>query len=143
MGELRWSFFFIASIKKKKSEGKFICHSSSFSIFPLSSRKDRKDKHHPIFPHQNKGLINYVFCRNWPVRNPAGTRQDSSRLVNKQVAVTLLYFTLELSVKISFLHKIFIYFFYFFVKFLSKNFCPCNLGSKYYTYCTLIPSTAT
>ena len=31
-----------------------------------------------------KGFINYVFCRNWAVRNPAGTRLDSS-LVNKQV----------------------------------------------------------
>ena len=31
-----------------------------------------------------KGFITYVFCRNWAVRNPAGTRLDSS-LVNKQV----------------------------------------------------------
>ena len=38
----------------------------------------------PNFPHQNKGFINYVFCRNWAVRNPAATRLDSS-LVNKQV----------------------------------------------------------
>ena len=27
--------------------------------------------------HHNKGFINYVFCRNWAVRNPAGTRLDS------------------------------------------------------------------
>ena len=38
----------------------------------------------PNFPHQNKGFINYVFCRNWAVRNLAGTRLDSS-LVTKQV----------------------------------------------------------
>ena len=36
--------------------------------------------------HQNKGFINYIFCRNWGVRNPAGTRLDTSSLVNKQVA---------------------------------------------------------
>ena len=40
----------------------------------------------PQFSHQNTGFINYVFCRNWAVRNPAGTRLDSS-LVNKQVVV--------------------------------------------------------
>ena len=38
----------------------------------------------PQFSHHNKGFINYVFCRNWAVRNPAGTRLDSS-LVTKQV----------------------------------------------------------
>ena len=37
-----------------------------------------------LFSHQNKGFINDVFCRNWAVRNPAGTRLDSSSLVNKQ-----------------------------------------------------------
>ena len=40
----------------------------------------------PQFSHHNKGFINYVFCRNWAVRNPAGTTLDSS-LVNKQVVV--------------------------------------------------------
>ena len=39
----------------------------------------------PQFSHHNKCFINYVFCRNWAVRNPAVTRLDSS-LVNKQVA---------------------------------------------------------
>ena len=39
----------------------------------------------PYFSHTNKGFINYIFCRNWAVRNPAGTRLDSSSLVNKQV----------------------------------------------------------
>ena len=28
------------------------------------------------YNHDNKGFINYVFCRKWAVRNPAGTRQD-------------------------------------------------------------------
>ena len=44
----------------------------------------------PQFSHHNKGFINYVFCRNWAVRNPAGTRLDSS-LVKKQVDPPLLH----------------------------------------------------
>ena len=35
------------------------------------------EKHKPIFSHHNKGFINYSFCRNRAVRNPAGTRLDS------------------------------------------------------------------
>ena len=46
------------------------------------------------FSHHNKGFINYVFCRNWAVRNPAGTRLDSS-LVNKQVVHSLSQTLLE------------------------------------------------
>ena len=42
----------------------------------------------PQFSHYNKGFIIYIFCRNWVVRNPAGTRLDSS-LVNKQVGYRL------------------------------------------------------
>ena len=76
-------FLFIASMEKKKSKDKSICHPSSFSILLLSSRKAVKEA--PAnFPQINKVFINYVFCRNWAVRNPAGTRLDSS-LVNKQV----------------------------------------------------------
>ena len=37
---------------------------------------------------------NYVFFRNWAVRNPAGTRLDSS-LVNKQVAMFRAFFVLK------------------------------------------------
>ena len=62
-------FLFIASMKKKKSEDKSICHPSSFSILPLSSRKAVKEA--PAKFPQKKGFINYVFCRNWAVRNPA------------------------------------------------------------------------
>ena len=29
------------------------------------------------FTNNNKGFINYVFCRNWAVRNSGGTRLDS------------------------------------------------------------------
>ena len=35
--------------------------------------------------HSKQGFINNVFCRNWAVRYPAGTRLGSSSLVNKQV----------------------------------------------------------
>ena len=80
-------FLFILSMGKKKSEDNSICHSSSFPILPLSSRKAVKRSTNQ-FPPKTKGFINYVFCRNWAVRNPAGTRLDSSSLVNKQVVCT-------------------------------------------------------
>ena len=77
-------FLFIASMEKNKSEDKSIRHPSSFSILPLSSRKAVKEA--PAnFRQKKRGFINYVFRRNWAVRNPAGTRLDSSSLVNKQV----------------------------------------------------------
>ena len=39
------------------------------------------------FPQEKyKGFIDYIFCRNWSVRKPAGTMVDSSILVNKLVA---------------------------------------------------------
>ena len=31
----------------------------------------------PEYGHHNKGFINYNFCRNWVIRNPAWTRLDS------------------------------------------------------------------
>ena len=61
-------FLFIALMEKKKSD-KSICH--------LFSRKAVKRSTIQLFPHQNKGFINFVFCRNWAVRNPVGTRLDS------------------------------------------------------------------
>ena len=53
---------------------------SSF-FFSIVEAKNRKST--LVLP-SNKGFINYVFWRNWAVRNPAGTRLDSS-LVNKQL----------------------------------------------------------
>ena len=73
-------------MEKKKCEDKSICQPSSFSIHPLSSRKAVKEAPANL-PQKNKGFINYVFCRNWAIRNPAVTRLDSSSLVNKQVAI--------------------------------------------------------
>ena len=83
-------FLFIASIEKKKNEDKSICHPSSFSIIPLSTRNAVKEAPVNSPPtKKNKGFINYVFFRNWAVRNPAGTKLDSSSLVNKQVVFYL------------------------------------------------------
>ena len=45
--------------------------------------------HYQIFPRKNKGFNNYVFCRNWAVRNHAETRLDSSSLVKKQNKLSL------------------------------------------------------
>ena len=85
-------FLFIALMEKKKSEDKSIRHPSRFSILPLSSRRAVKEAL-ANFPQKNKGFINYVFCRNWDVRNSSGTRLDSSSLANKQVAfLTTLYY---------------------------------------------------
>ena len=75
--------FFASTTEKRKSEDKSISHPSCIPILPLSSRKAVKSSTNS--PHPNKGFINDVFCRNWAVRNPAGTRPDSSSLVNKQV----------------------------------------------------------
>ena len=76
-------FLFIVSMEKT-SEDKSIRHPVSFSILPLFSRKVVREA--PVnFPQKKKVLINYVFCRNWAVRNPAVTRLDSSSLVKKQV----------------------------------------------------------
>ena len=47
----------------------------------LPCKKCRETQH--MLSDHDKGFINYVFCINWAVRNPAG---DSS-LVNKQVAL--------------------------------------------------------
>ena len=76
-------FLLIASMKKKTSENNSICHSSSFSLLSLSSRKAVKEA--PANFSLIKGFISYVVCRNWAVRKHAGTRLDYSSLVNKQV----------------------------------------------------------
>ena len=81
-------FLFIASMEEKKREDKSVYHPSRFLILPLSSRKVVKEA--PAnFPEENKGFINNIFCRNWAVRNPSGTRLNSSSLVNKQVDLSL------------------------------------------------------
>ena len=65
-------------------------HSTSFQVslhihFPQGTIWSKASAN---LPHQNKSFTNYVSCRNWAVRKPAGTRLDSS-LVNKQVVHSL------------------------------------------------------
>ena len=80
-GRTKMDFLFMASMEKKKS------HPSSFPMLHLSSRKAQKRSISKSPPPKKKikGFINYVYCRNCAVRNPAGTRLDSCSLVNKQV----------------------------------------------------------
>ena len=83
-------FLFIDSTEKTKIEDKSIRHPSSLPILSLSSSRAVKRSTSQV-SHQIKGFINYVFCRNWVVRYPAGTRLDSSSLVNKQVVIGSVY----------------------------------------------------
>ena len=84
MGELNMEFLFIASMKKRKVKASPFVILLAFQYFPIPPGRQEREAP-PNFPKKNKGFINYVFCRNWAVRNPAGTRLDSSSLVNKQV----------------------------------------------------------
>ena len=43
--------------------------------FPFLHTNNAEKSH--LNPHHNKSFINYCFCRNWAVRNPAGTSLDS------------------------------------------------------------------
>ena len=88
MGELRWTFsYLLQQWRKIKVQISPLVILLVFQYFPFPGRQQRAAQ--PNSPHQNKGFINYVFCRNWAVRNPAGTRLDSSSLVNKQVEQSL------------------------------------------------------
>ena len=89
MGELSCSFSWLLQCRKRKVKTSLFVIILAFqaSIF---LKESSKEKHHPISPQKNKGFIN-VFCRKWAVRNPAGTRLDSSSLVNKQVVHSALY----------------------------------------------------
>ena len=76
-------FFSVAFNVEKKSGDKTILHHSKL-LYTLPPPGKQWSEPSPNSPPQNKGFINHVFCRNWAVRKPAGTRLDSS-LVNKQV----------------------------------------------------------
>ena len=82
MGETGWCFTPLLSWRKGNDE-EWTCLHCSFPHWMQCREMP------PQFSHHNKGFINYVFCRNWAVRNPAGTRLDSS-LVNKQVEYSLV-----------------------------------------------------
>ena len=80
-------FLFIAFMEERKKLSQSIRHSSSFSILPLFLQEGSKRSTRQFSTKKNNDFINYVLCRNWAVRNPAGTRLYSSSLVNKQVGV--------------------------------------------------------
>ena len=76
MGELRWSLSALPQWRKRKVERSQFFILSASRYFPFPSGKHWIEAL-PNSPYQNKGFLNYVFCRNWAVRNPAGTRLDS------------------------------------------------------------------
>ena len=77
----------IAFLEQRKCEEKLRMMQNGHIFIVVFSPMKAMQRNAPKFSHHNKGFINYVFCRNWDVRNPAGTRLDSS-LVNKQVAAS-------------------------------------------------------
>ena len=119
MGELRWSFLSLLQWRRKESEDKSIHHHFSFSILPLSSRKTVKEAPANL-PQKIKCFINYVICRNWAVRSPAGTRLDSSSLVNKQVAQPLPLSTFIEKKKLYFFLFLYLFSFGFVCFFMSR-----------------------
>ena len=80
MGELRWGFSALLAWWKGKVE------KSPFFILSVL-----KPLYTFPFLQKIKGFINYVFCRNWAVRNPAGTRLDSlALLINKLLHLLMI-----------------------------------------------------
>ena len=82
--EIGWCFFYClpggkGEVSKSWKDDEMTC----LYLFVFSMEEMKRNS--ILVFHQNKGFINYVFCRNWGVRNPAGTRLDTSSLVNKQV----------------------------------------------------------
>ena len=78
----KMEFLFIASMEKKKVKIHPFLILLVFQYFPFPPKR-QYNKHQPIF--HKKGLINYVFCRKWAIRNPAWNRPYTYSLVNKQV----------------------------------------------------------
>ena len=76
-------FVRIACMENRKDRDKSIFHPVKL-LNTLFLQESNAQKHHRIFRNQNKGFINHSFCRNGAVRNPTGTRLESS-LVNEQV----------------------------------------------------------
>ena len=71
---------------KKKSEDKFICHSSSFSILPLSPRKAVKEAT-AYFPQKKLRLHKSRFLQKLGCQKPGWDQARLSSLVNKQVVL--------------------------------------------------------
>ena len=85
MGELRWSLSSLLQWRRKKWRQ---VHSSSFYFFNTSPFLQEHSKRSTSQFPTKEGFTNWVFFRNWAVKNPEGTMLDSSRLVNKQVGGT-------------------------------------------------------
>ena len=76
MEEMRWYFSALTACRKGKSGDKLVLHNSkTLCTFPFLQEIMQRTT--AYFPHQNKCFINYVFCWNWAVKNPAWTRLDS------------------------------------------------------------------
>ena len=83
MWEISWCFFYCLPWGKGKYwKARRMTNGLVLTCFLVHwSNEEKLHLSSPI----KKIFINYIFCRNWAVRNPAGTRLDSSSLVNKQV----------------------------------------------------------
>ena len=82
MGEQRWSFSLLLQWRRKKVKIHPFFILLVFQYFPFPPKR-QYNKHQPI--SHKKGFINYVFCRNWAIRNPAWNRPYTYSLVNKEV----------------------------------------------------------
>ena len=69
-----YTFLLLQKINKEKIGS---MKNGLVSTFPFLHEKNAEK---PNLSCHNKGFINYVFCKNWSVRNPAGTRLDSLAL---------------------------------------------------------------
>ena len=72
--------FFNAFMEEKSCVEMILMMHNEIVFFFLFLLAIIADKH-----HHNKGFINYVFCRNLVVKNPAWTRLYLVSVVNKQV----------------------------------------------------------
>ena len=73
--ELRLGFSALPQWRKRKVEASPFFILSALWHFPFLSGRHWIEAL-PNSRNQNKGFLNYVFCRKWAVRNPAGTRLD-------------------------------------------------------------------
>ena len=87
--EISWCFFYcLPGGKEKYLKARRMKNGLIFTFFFSIEAINRNS----IFVLPSKQRLHRLcFCRNWAVRNPAGTRKDSYSLVNKQVGAPGLY----------------------------------------------------